>query len=80
MTSYPRKADKSGKLTPQQLRRKIALLEAGLSIADVARKAGVSRQTAWEVLMDKCASQRVQEAYAHATGKALDFLFPSRAA
>lgn len=74
------RANKSGKLTPLQLRRKIALLEAGISVADVARAAEVSRQTAWEVLMDKCTSQRVQQHFAQLTGRPVELLFPTKAA
>jgi lambda repressor-like predicted transcriptional regulator len=75
-----KQTDKSAKLTRLQLRRKIALLEKGLSVADVARKANVSRQTAWEVLMDRCTSQRVKAVYAELTGKRLEYLFPKKAA
>jgi lambda repressor-like predicted transcriptional regulator len=79
MPSKARQGDKSAKLTPLQLRRKIALLEKGLSVADIARKANVSRQTAWEVLMDRCTSQRVQGVYAELTGKPMEYLFPKAA-
>ncbi|MDB4906341.1 MAG: Winged helix-turn-helix DNA-binding [Gemmatimonadetes bacterium] len=72
--------DKSAKLTPIQLDRKIGLLKAGLSIADVAREAGVSRQTAWEVFKDKCTSRRVQEVFARVIGQPVEELFPEAAA
>lgn len=74
------KTDKSAKLTPLQLRRKIALLEAGVSVADVAREASVSRQTAWLVLMDRCSSRRVRETYARLTGQRVERLFPTKVA
>lgn len=67
------------KLTPIQLRRKVALLEAGVTTVDVARAAGVTRQTAWEVLMGVCTSRRVAEKYAELTGKTLEDLFPALA-
>ena len=74
------KTDKSAKLTPLQKRRKIALLEAGVTTADVARAAKVTRQTAWEVLMGKCTSARVQQHFAKLTNKPIDKLFPPNAA
>jgi transcriptional regulator with XRE-family HTH domain len=75
-----RQGDKSAKLTPDLRRRKIALLDAGITAADVAREAGVSRQTAWEVLMGKRTSQRVREVFARMTGQPVKRLFPTQAA
>jgi lambda repressor-like predicted transcriptional regulator len=69
--------DKSAKLTPLQLRRKIGLLKAGYTIADVAREAGVSRQTAWEVFRDRCRSRRVEEVFARMIGEPADRIFPA---
>lgn len=72
----PKGANKSGKLTPEQRRRKIALLDAGLTAADVAREAGVTRQHAWLVLMDRATSSPVQDAFLRLVGGERQHFFP----
>jgi hypothetical protein len=63
--------------------RKVALVQSGYSITDVADAAGVTRQTAWLVFKRRTQSRRVQETFARLTGVPVDELFPpldSRAA
>lgn len=70
--------DKSGKLSPLVRRRKIALMDRGVSVASVARsiEPPVSRQFAWTVLHGVERSRRVEEAFAAAIGEPVDELFP----
>jgi lambda repressor-like predicted transcriptional regulator len=75
--SQANKAVRRAKLTPLQLRRKTALLEAGVSIAEVAREAGVTRTTAWCVLHDKTRSRRIEEIFARVIGEPVEKLFPA---
>jgi lambda repressor-like predicted transcriptional regulator len=76
-TPQANKVVRRAKLTRLQLRRKKALLEAGVSIAAVAREAGVTRTTAWCVLHDRTRSRRVEEIFARVIGEPVEKLFPA---
>lgn len=64
------------KLTPLQKRRKIALVEADLTAAAVARKIGVSRQMVTMLLADKTRSDRLEAEIARLLRVPRDELFP----
>lgn len=65
------------KLTPLQRRRKIALMDAGITAADVAREAGCARGMVSQMILDDARSQRIAEVFARMTGRPIEDLFPS---
>jgi len=56
---------------------KIALIRKGISQADIAKAAGVSRQMVGLVLKRKAVSAYVMRAIAKALGKTVDQVFPT---
>lgn len=70
---------KQRKLTPLQRRRKIALLDAGITAADVARAAGVRRPMVSQLIYGAARSARVEAVFAQLTNKRVEELFPPTA-
>lgn len=73
-------AKSTPKLTPLQLHRKVGLLRAGVSGAEIARQLGKTRAAVNAVLLDRFRSREIEEAIADVLGEPVDQLFPSSAA
>lgn len=67
---------KSSKLTPLQLRRKIGLLERGVTAADIGRDLGKSRQAVTMVLLDQMRSREIELRICEVLGEKAEDLFP----
>jgi predicted transcriptional regulator len=61
------------------MRRKVALLESGVTAAQVAREVGVSRAMVSMVLSGKAKSEKIEIAVARLVGKPRRELFPTAA-
>lgn len=64
-------------MTPKQIR--IALLEADVSMADIARKLNVSRPAISMVARNKSVSARIRAAIADAISQPVDAIWPPAA-
>jgi DNA-binding XRE family transcriptional regulator len=64
------------KLAPEVKARKLAMVDAEVTITDIATAAGVTRQTAWQVYRGKKQSRRVKETFARLVGRPVEELFP----
>lgn len=71
--------DRSTKVPGLITRRKVALMEAGVSGLQIAEQLGITKQAVSRVINGHANSERVQRAIAAACGVAVEELFPSDA-
>jgi transcriptional regulator with XRE-family HTH domain len=74
----PVKENKSRKLTPLQLHRKVQLLQRGITQSDIARKVGMGRASVSLVMLDQMRNDDIEQAIADAVGEPRELLFPPK--
>lgn len=72
------KENKSRKLTPLQLHRKVQLLHKGITQSDIARQVGMGRASVSLVMLDQMRNDAIEQAIADAIGEPRDMLFPPK--
>lgn len=70
------RVDQSTKLAALVQRRKVAMLEAGVSGLDIATALNVSKQAVSNVIRGRKKTQRIAEAIARACRRPVEELFP----
>jgi transcriptional regulator with XRE-family HTH domain len=74
----PATRNKSRKLTPLQLHRKVQLMQRGISQADIARQVGMGRAAVSLVMLDEMRNEAIEQAIADAVGEDRNLLFPPK--
>jgi transcriptional regulator with XRE-family HTH domain len=72
------KENKSRKLTPLQLHRKVGLLRVGITQSEIARQTGFERATVSLVMLDHMRNEKIEAAIASAIGEPVELIFPPK--
>ncbi len=80
MPDKPEAVDRSTKVAPIITRRKVAMLEAGVTGLGIAKGLGITKQAVSDVIKGRKSTPRVQKAIADACGMDVEELFPAKAA
>lgn len=70
--------NKSRKLTPLQLHRKVQLLQKGITQSDIARTVKMGRASVSLVMLDQMRNDEIEQAIADAIGEPRELLFPPK--
>lgn len=74
----PATRNKSRKLTPLQMHRKVGLMRVGISQSDIARQTGFGKAAVSLVMLDLMRNPKIERAIADAIGESVDMVFPPK--